>query len=155
MKFTSMLSKRTAVFVAALVLAGCASMGGPDSAPVRLTGDQEVPPVKTSGTGTATITVGEDKSVSAKITTQGVAGAFAAHIHEAPAGANGPVIVPMDRTGENEWSTKGGARLTDAQYESYKAGRLYFNVHTQQNKGGEVRGQIRPAPGGGSRSSGY
>jgi hypothetical protein len=90
--------------------------------------------------------------VSAKITTQGVAG-VAAHIHEAPSGSNGPVIVPMEKTGENEWSTKGGAKLTDAQFESYKAGRLYFNVHTPQNKGGEVRGQIRPA--GGSRSTGY
>jgi hypothetical protein len=154
MKLTSMLSKRTAVFVAALMLAGCAgTMGGPQPMQVRLTGAEEVPPVNAAGTGTATITVGEDKSVSAKITTQGVAG-VAAHIHEAASGSNGPVIVPMEKTGENEWSTKGGAKLTDAQYESFKAGRLYFNVHTPQNKGGEVRGQIRPA-GGGSRSSGY
>ena len=152
MQFTSMLSRRIAVLIAALVLAGCASMSGPQPTQVRLTGEQEVPPVKTSGSGTGTITVGDDKSVTAKITTQGVVGAFAAHIHEAPAGSNGPVIVPMEKTGENEWSTKGGAKLTDAQYESYKAGRLYFNVHTPQNKAGEVRGQIQPASGGSSRS---
>ena len=153
MRLTSRLSKHAAVIVAALVLVGCAgTTSGPQPLQVRLTGAEEVPPVNAAGTGTATITVGEDRSVTAKITTQGVAG-VAAHIHEAPAGSNGPVIVPMEKTGDNEWSTKGGAKLTDAQYESYKAGRLYFNVHTPQNKGGEVRGQIRPAAGGGSRSS--
>jgi hypothetical protein len=145
MKFASMISKRTMVFVAALVLAGCAGMGD-RAQQVRLTGAEEVPPTNVSGTGTGTITVGEDKSVTAKITTQGVNG-VAAHIHEAAAGTNGPVIVPMEKTADNEWSSKGGAKLTDSQYESYKAGRLYFNVHTAQNKGGEVRGQIKPVGG--------
>ena len=113
---------------------------------VPLSGSQEVPPVNASGTGTATITVAADKSVTAKITTQGVNG-VAAHIHEGAAGANGPVIVPLDKTADNEWSSKPGAKLTDAQYEAYKAVRLYFNVHTPQNKGGEIRGQIRPSGG--------
>lgn len=152
MKGTSTFMKRTTILVAALVLAACASMGGNQPLQVRMTGAEEVPPVNASGTGTGTITVGEDKSVMAKISTQGVQG-VAAHIHEGAAGANGPVIVPMEKTGDNEWSSKGGAKLTDAQYEAYKAGRLYFNVHTAANKGGEIRGQIRPS--GGSRSSGY
>jgi hypothetical protein len=153
MTWTHMLSKRTSMLIAALVLGGCASMGGDQAVQVRLTGAEEVPPVNTSATGSGTVTVGEDKSVTGKISTQGIAGA-AAHIHEAAAGSNGPVIVPMDKTSDNEWSTKPGAKLTDAQYESYKAGRLYFNVHSAQNKGGEIRGQIRPS-GGGGRSSGY
>jgi hypothetical protein len=152
MKLASLLSTRTALFIAALMLAGCAGMGGNQPLQVRLTGGEEVPPVNAAGSGTGTITVADDKSVTAKITTQGVGGT-AAHIHEAAAGANGPVIVPMDKTGDNEWSTKPGAKLTDAQFESYKAGRLYFNVHTPQNKGGEIRGQIRPA--GGSKSGAY
>ena len=134
---------RTSMFIAAIALAGCASMGANKPLEVRLSGDQEVPPVTTKATGTATITVGEDKSVSATIRTQGVVG-VAAHIHQGAAGANGPVIVPMDKTGENEWSTKPGAKFTDAQYEAYKAGGLYFNVHSAANKGGEIRGQIRP-----------
>jgi hypothetical protein len=37
-----------------------------------------------------------------------------------------------------------GAKLTDAQYESYKAGNLYYNIHSAAYKGGEVRGQIKP-----------
>ena len=149
------LLNRTSLFVAALVLVGCSSMGGgPQAVQVRLTGDEQVPPVKAAGSGTGTITVGDDRSVNAKITTQGVNG-VAAHIHEAAAGQNGPVIVPMKKTGENEWSTDPGAKFTESQYEAYKAGRTYFNVHTAQNKGGEVRGQIRAAGGSSSRSSGY
>jgi hypothetical protein len=142
-----MLAKRAASFAAVIVIAGCASMGGGGALSVPLTGSQEVPPHDVAGSGTGTISVAADKSVTAKITTQGVNG-IAAHIHEAAAGANGPVIVPMEKTGDNEWSTKAGARLTDSQYAAYKAGRLYFNVHTPQHKAGEIRGQIRPGAGG-------
>lgn len=142
MNWTHMLSKRSSIFIAALMLAGCAMMGD-RAVQVRLTGDEENPPVKTSASGTGSVTVGEDRSVSAKITTQGVAG-VAAHIHEGAAGANGPVIVPMSKTGDNEWSTAAGAKFTESQYAAYKAGRTYFNVHSAAHKGGEIRGQIRP-----------
>jgi hypothetical protein len=149
MKWTHMLSKRSSLYIAVLLLAGCASMGD-RSVQTRLSGAEEVPPVSTSATGTGTVSVAEDKTVTAKITTQGISG-VAAHIHEAPAGSNGPVIVPMEKTGDNEWTSKPGHKLTDAQFEAFKAGRTYFNVHTPQNKGGEIRGQIRPSGG----SSGY
>jgi hypothetical protein len=156
MKCTHGLSKYAAALAAALVIGGCAGMGGNQPLQVRLSGSEEVPAVNTSGSGTGTITVADDRSVTAKIMTQGVNG-VAAHIHEAAAGQNGPVIVPMDKTGENEWSTKAGAKLSEAQFAAYQAGRLYFNVHSPTNKGGEIRGQIRPAAGssGGSRSTGY
>lgn len=156
MKCTHRMSQRIAAIAAALLIGGCASMGGDGALQVRLTGAEEVPAVNTSGSGTGTITVADDRSVTAKIMTQGVNG-VAAHIHEAAAGQNGPVIVPMDKTGENEWSTKQGAKLSEAQFAAYQAGRLYFNVHSPTNKGGEIRGQIRPTGGssGGSRSMGY
>jgi hypothetical protein len=37
-----------------------------------------------------------------------------------------------------------GTTLTDAQYKAYLDGRLYVNVHSDANKGGEVRAQLRP-----------
>lgn len=109
---------------------------------VTLTGDQEVPPVKSGGTGTGTIMIGGDRSVSGSVTTTGIAGT-AAHIHEAAIGKNGPVIIPLTKNG-NTYAVPAGAKLTDAQLTSFKAGNLYVNVHTAANPGGEIRGQLKP-----------
>jgi len=141
----------SALLVAAtLALAGCETMssmwnsmfGG--GSKVTLSGTQEVPPVKTSASGSGTITVGNDKSVSGSVTTSGVNGT-AAHIHTGAAGQNGPVAVPLTKGADgNTWSVPAGAKLTDAQYDAYKAGNLYVNVHSAANKGGEIRGQLKP-----------
>ena len=109
---------------------------------VTLTGSQENPPVTTSATGSGTVTVNDDMSVSVSITTTGIT-ATAAHIHMAPAGQNGGVIVPFTKTGDT-WSPAPGAKLTEVQYAAYKAGGLYVNVHSAANPGGEIRDQIRP-----------
>jgi hypothetical protein len=37
---------------------------------------------------------------------------------------------------------KGSATLTDAQISDLEAGRTYINLHTANNKGGEIRGQL-------------
>ena len=110
---------------------------------VTLSGSQEVPPVTTSATGVATVTVNDDMTVSVTVTTTGIA-ATAAHVHMAPAGQNGGVIVPFTKTGDNTWSSAPGAKLTEAQYAAFKAGNTYVNVHSAANPGGEIRGQIRP-----------
>ena len=127
----------------ALVLAGCAGMGSTGSIQVTLSGSQEVPPVTTAASGSGTITVAADKTVSGNVTTSGLVG-VAAHIHDGAAGTNGPVIVPLTKSSDNAWSVPAGAKFTDAQYESYKAGNLYVNVHTAAHKGGEIRGQLKP-----------
>lgn len=82
-------------------------------------------------------------SVSGRVTTEGIE-ATAAHIHVGAAGKNGPVIVPLVKSSGNVWSVPAGAKLTDAQYASYKAGDLYINVHSAKYKGGEIRGQLKP-----------
>lgn len=134
-----------AAAVAALVfaLAGCADMGTSDAGKVTLSGSQEVPPVTTAASGSGTIMVNADKSVSGSVTTTGVA-AMVAHIHIGAPGQNGPVIIPLTKTGDSGWAVPAGAKLTDAQYEAYKAGNLYVNVHSAANKGGEIRGQLKP-----------
>lgn len=110
---------------------------------VTLSGSQEVPPVMTSASGIGSITVAPDGSVSGTITTTGVDGTMA-HIHEAPMGQNGPVIVPFTKTADNVWSAPVGAKLTDAQLQSLKNGNLYLNVHSATNKPGEIRAQLKP-----------
>lgn len=134
---------RTGVLAWALVaLLGCASLGpGPDR--IALNGSSEVPPVTTDAAGEALFRVERDGSMQGKVTTQGLA-ATAAHIHEAASGSNGPVIVPLARTAENEWSVPPGTRLSDAQLRSYRDGKLYVNVHSAAYPGGEIRGQLVP-----------
>lgn len=109
---------------------------------VTLVSDQEVPPVKSAGSGTGTIIVGTDGSVSGSVTTTGIAGT-AAHIHEGPTGKNGPVAIPLTKNGDT-YTVPAGAKLTDAQLASFKAGNLYINVHTKANPDGEIRGQLKP-----------
>lgn len=128
---------------AAVLLAGCADMGMTGSIQVTLSGSQEVPPVTTAAAGSGNITVNADKAVSGNVTTSGLVG-VAAHIHDGAPGKNGPVIVPLTKTSDNSWTVPAGAKFNDAQYESYKAGNLYVNVHTAANKGGEIRGQLKP-----------
>jgi len=70
--------------------------------------------------------------------------ATAAHIHQGAVGQNGPVIVTLVQTATNVWGVPVGTALTDAQYQAYLAGQLYVNVHTDANKGGEIRAQLKP-----------
>jgi len=124
------------------VLASCATMSPSTEQKVALTGDSEVPAVATSATGTATVDIRPDRTVKVLVVVAGMT-PTASHIHEAAAGANGPVIVPFTKTGDNTFASADGVKLTDAQYESYKAGKLYVNVHSAKSPGGEIRGQIK------------
>lgn len=152
MRWIHSLSNRWSLFIAAILLAGCAGMGTSDGVQVRMTGAEEVPPVNTTASGNGTVRVGEDMSVSGSLKLQNAAQILVAHIHVGAAGVVGPVIIPLRKIADNEWEVPPGAKLTESQYQSYKAGGLYLNFHSAQYKGGEIRAQIRPSGGG---SSGY
>ena len=110
---------------------------------VAMSGDQEVPAVTTAAKGSGTVTIGDDMSVKGSISTTGVAGT-AAHIHMAAAGKNGPVIVPMTKSGDAGWTFAPDAKLNADQMKAFKAGDLYINVHSAANPNGEIRGQLKP-----------
>ena len=110
---------------------------------VAMSGDQEVPAVTTAAKGSGTVMIGDDMSVKGSITTTGVAGT-AAHIHMAAAGKNGPVIVPMTKSGDAGWTFAPDAKLNADQMKAFKAGDLYINVHSAANPNGEIRGQLKP-----------
>jgi CHRD domain len=137
----------TSIAIAALAacsgMDGGAGMSSSGSGSLALSGAQEVPPVTTSGAGTGSIAVAPDGAVSGSVTTTGMSGTMA-HIHMAPAGKNGPVIIPLTKSGDSTWTVPPGAKLTPEQLQSYQAGDLYVNVHTDANKGGEVRAQLKP-----------
>lgn len=128
--------------VVALSLAFASSWVLAQSFKVKLTGDQESPPVKTTAGGEGTVAVAPDKTLTVEFKTTGL-NATAAHIHEGEAGKNGPVAIPLVKGGADTWSVAPGTKLTDAQMESLKAGKLYVNVHTAANPGGEIRAQIK------------
>lgn len=109
---------------------------------LKLSGDQEVPPVSTSASGKGAMKVAEDGSVSGSIVTTGL-DATMAHIHHGAAGKNGPVIVPLVKTADG-WAVPAGAKLSAEQLRAFQAGELYVNVHTAANKGGEIRAQLKP-----------
>jgi hypothetical protein len=110
---------------------------------VNLTGAQETPPVTTSATGTGTITVAADKSVSGTIRTKSIDGTMA-HIHVGAPGKSGPPIITLTKDADGVWIVPAGSKLTDEQYASFKSGDLYVNVHSAMYQPGEIRGQIKP-----------
>jgi hypothetical protein len=117
-------------------------MPGSGALSVKLTGAEEVPPLSVPGSGSGSFRVAEDGTISGSVTTKDVEGTMA-HIHRGAKGANGPVIVPLDKQGDT-YSVPAGRKLTPEQMNDLKAGNLYVNVHTNRNKGGEVRGQLQP-----------
>jgi hypothetical protein len=130
-----------------------------------LDGGQEVadPPVVTNATGVATFKLNKDgESIDYKIMTGRMENVLMAHIHLAPAGVNGPVVVWLYPDGPPPQlieRTQGvlaegtiteddlvgllaGASLEDL-LAAMRAGNTYVNVHTSQYPAGEIRGQIR------------
>ena len=142
--------KKVLLIAAAGVLASCATyqdnapswLPGSGSVSVKLSGAEEVPPTNVQGSGSGTIQVKSDGAVSGSVTTTGVQGTMA-HIHQGAKGQNGPVIIPLTKSGDT-YTVPAGAKLNDAQLKAFKDGGLYVNVHTAANKGGEVRGQLNP-----------
>lgn len=107
-------------------------------------GASEVPAKTTEGKGTVDATLDTSTKVLAyTMTYSGLTGpATAAHFHgPAAAGVNAGVMVPMAAPFTSP--IKGTATLTDAQITDLEAGKLYANVHTAANPGGEIRGQVK------------
>ena len=138
---------RTSLLAVAFTV-GCLSAASAAMVEYRATmsGKSESPPVAGNGSGDVLATLDTStKKLSYTMTYMGLSGpATAAHFHgPAAAGANAGVAVPI---GTNPASpTSGSVTLTDAQVKDLQAGKWYANVHTEANKGGEIRGQMMRA----------
>jgi hypothetical protein len=130
------------LIAAAAIMAFSASVLAAD-VKVNLSGAQETPPVTTSASGSGTISIGVDKSVSGTIKTTGIEGTVA-HIHVGAPGQSGPPIITLDKSAAGVWTVPAGSKLTDEQFASFKAGNLYVNVHSAEHKPGEIRAQLKP-----------
>jgi len=111
-----------------------------------MNGPSEVPPVQSAGKGTVTATYDPaTKVLTWEGNFSGLSGpATAAHFHgPAEVGKNAAPAVWISEKGQNLSSPfKGTATLTDAQAADLEKGLWYANVHTDANKGGEIRGQV-------------
>ncbi len=143
-----MITLNLRTYAAAVALAGL-MLGAPAAFAETMTfkGDlkasSEVPANDLAGTGTVTATYDTNtKALTYTAEYSGLTGnATAAHFHgPAAPGANAGVAVPVPAPLTSP--IKGTATLTDAQAADLQGGRYYFNIHTEKNKGGEIRGQM-------------
>jgi hypothetical protein len=107
-----------------------------------LRGTQEVPPNGSTAIGAGSLLIDPaSRQLSAVVATTGIAG-IAAHVHQAPPGVNGPIIVPLAETGPGTriWTAK--VALTGEQFAALQAGNMYVNVYSTSLPDGEVRGQL-------------
>lgn len=130
------------VVTLSLLLVASTSLYAQQTLSLSLTGASEVPPVTTSATGTAQILVRPNHQVSGSVKTSGIA-ATVAHIHEATTGLNGPPIITLTKTSDG-FDVPADAKLNDAQYASFLAGKLYVNVHSAAHPNGEIRAPLLP-----------
>jgi hypothetical protein len=129
----------------------------------HLTGAEEVPPADSQAQGQALFRLSKDgTAIHYKLLVANIENVTMAHIHVAPAGVNGPVVVwlypdaPPPVLIEGRFSgvlAEGvitadslvgdlAGQSLDALLEAMMAGNTYVNVHTSQFPGGEIRGQI-------------
>lgn len=152
---------KTKIFIAILmicVLFGCTTREAMVIS-ANIGGEEEVPPVETLAFGAFYGVVGRDQDFMAvRVTVSCIDSVIAAHLHYAPAGENGNVIVtlfndkpvrdPQRRFSLDLEINAGnfeGEALTWTFEEFLNeviSGNCYVNIHTVKHKGGEVRGQL-------------
>ena len=137
--------------------------GTPHNLRTHLSGDEEVPARDTSAQGQAIFQVnGDGTAISYKLNVANIENVTQAHIHLAPAGTNGGIVVwlypaapPLQLIPGRTQGTLGEGEITAASLvgslsgkplsdllDAIHDGRTYVNVHTLQFLPGEIRGQI-------------
>lgn len=111
----------------------------------KLEGSQSNPAVTTTASGTGSVRLNTDGTVTYDITAADLI-PTAAHFHNAPAGTNGGVVKTItltNNTGLGIWASIDVTQpFTDLLLRELVKGNLYMNVHTTANPGGEIRGQV-------------
>lgn len=139
----------TGVAFAAGILAASAAMAHDHSFTAILTGLNENPSNGSPATGLATGHYDTHSNIfHFEVEAEGFLGLITAgHIHLGATGINGPVVYPISGTpGGTDWFSHDVFLFTEAQEADLLAGNLYVNIHSTTFPGGEIRGQIVPAP---------
>jgi CHRD domain len=136
--------------LAALACAAALAFASPSLAAVvkmkaELSPASEVPPV-TDSKGSGMVEVTYD-TASHMLTWKGnyaglTSKAFAAHFHAGEVGKNGGIVVPIFAPETAKTPFSGEKQLTQEQADQLMSGGWYVNIHTNEHKPGEVRGQV-------------
>ncbi len=122
---------------------------------VALSGDQQVPPVASAGSGSADIVIDEvAQEIRVDVSIAGIAPGdiLFAHFHFAPAGEVGGIVANLITSSPSSamFSTVvtpadviplGPVEDFDSLVAAIRDGLTYINIHTRSNPGGELRGQ--------------
>jgi CHRD domain len=157
--------RRNVLPLAVLLAAGLAASACEDATDgqeifvTSLSGANEVPVRGTAASGSSQIVIDGDR-VHYAVEIDDINNVFAAHIHTAAAGVNGPVRVtffnvpqtsPLSVSekhilaeGTFTASNVSGISFSDL-LTAIRSGNAYVNVHTTAFPGGEIRGQLAPA----------
>jgi hypothetical protein len=130
-----------------------------------LEGANEVPPVVTDSSGSCfAVLNAAETELALGCTYRGFEpvepgpGAGAAHVHKAPVGVNGPIVFSLEPgLDTTAFGAGDGSIVFDGSIQSVwplgaddvtdlESGNLYVNIHSADNPGGEIRGQLEPAP---------
>jgi hypothetical protein len=134
------------IIAATLLLAATLGVTIAGQMNLDLKGTAETPPVTTQASGLATLSVDSTGMVTGGIKTSGIDGT-AAHIHMGKTGTSGPPVITLTSAGKDQWKVPEGSKLSTEQYEAYKKGNLYINVHSKDHPSGEIRAQLTPQSG--------
>jgi hypothetical protein len=124
-------------------LALAAASAGTKTFPVTLLGSNEVPKGAPNGSGRAVITLnaGTAKVCWSFSNLKGISNVTASHIHKAPKGKSGPVVIAFfTGTLTTKGCVKASKSLITAIEKNPSA--YYVNIHTAKYPAGAIRGQL-------------
>ncbi|WP_428535033.1 CHRD domain-containing protein [Rhodopila sp.] len=136
--------RRVLLVTALSVVLASAASAATVSYTARLSGRAEVPKTDSKGKGRLKAEFDTtSKVLNYTLSFEGLSGpATAAHIHgPATRAQSAGVVVPLGEKNPTSPIT-GSATLTEDQVKYLQSSKLYVNVHTAANPGGEIRGQM-------------
>jgi hypothetical protein len=140
--------------IVAMVLAmAVPAMGGGRPLTAELSGENEVPDSESEATGTAVVTLNQGiEEICVDIESSGYEEGeviVAGHIHEAPAGVNGDIVVNLQVTSPNHSICVGGDDDPNFPFDAelikdirQNPSGYYVNLHSNLVPSGVIRGQL-------------
>ena len=108
-----------------------------------LDGEYAVPPITSDASGTGVAILANDwTELQYSITIEGLT-PIAAHFHNAAMDSTGDIVKTLDFSGGSTisgvWTASDSEPFTPEMLDEFLAGRIYINIHTTANPGGEIR----------------